>query len=127
TKRGPHRSHGVRARRPNTNLEQFKQTMLHRTALVAPYCTISRLPSIVPVRGQCDPGADFCRSFPCLMRSLSIAGVVVLTLCGLCGSAPAQRYTFHAYGQSDGLKNLNTRCFLEDATGFLWVCTEDGL
>ena len=40
---------------------------------------------------------------------------------------PAQRYTFHAYGQSDGLKNLNTRCFLQDTIGFLWVCTEDGL
>jgi ligand-binding sensor domain-containing protein len=60
------------------------------------------------------------------MRSLSIAGVVALTLCGLCGSARAQRYTFHDYGQSDGLKNLNTRCFLQDTIGFLWVCTEDG-
>jgi diguanylate cyclase (GGDEF)-like protein len=61
------------------------------------------------------------------MRSLSIAGVVALTLCGLCGSARAQRYSFHDYGQSDGLKNLNTRCFLQDTIGFLWVCTEDGL
>jgi ligand-binding sensor domain-containing protein len=61
------------------------------------------------------------------MRSLSIARVVALTLCGLCGSARAQRYTFHDYGQSEGLKNLNTRCFLQDTIGFLWVCTEDGL
>jgi ligand-binding sensor domain-containing protein len=61
------------------------------------------------------------------MRSLSIAGVVAFTLCSLCGSARAQRYTFHGYGQSDGLKNLNTRCFLQDTIGFLWVCTEDGL
>ena len=61
------------------------------------------------------------------MRSLSIAGVVALTLFGLCGSVHAQRYTFHNYGQNDGLKNLNTRCFLQDTIGFLWVCTEDGL
>jgi hypothetical protein len=81
----------------------------------------------VSVISKCDPGADFCRSFPCLMRSSSIAGVVALILCGLCGSACAQRYTFHDYGQSDGLKNLNTRCFLQDTIGFLWVCTEDGL
>jgi len=61
------------------------------------------------------------------MRSSSIAGAVALVLYGLCIPARAQRHTFHDYGQSDGLRNLNTRCFLQDTIGFLWVCTEDGL
>jgi diguanylate cyclase (GGDEF)-like protein len=61
------------------------------------------------------------------MRRLSIFGTAALALCGLSGTALAQRYSFHSYGQSDGLKNLNIPCMLQDKLGFLWVCTEDGL
>ena len=64
---------------------------------------------------------------PYSMRKPFIAVAVVLAICGLGGSAQAQHYTFHSYGQSDGLKNLSTRCMLQDRLGFLWVCTEDGL
>ena len=39
----------------------------------------------------------------------------------------AQHYTFHSYGQSDGLKDLGPRCMLQDPHGFLWIGTEDGL
>lgn len=39
----------------------------------------------------------------------------------------AQHYAFHTYGQKEGLKNLNTRCLLQDRQGLLWVCTEIGL
>ena len=64
---------------------------------------------------------------PYSMRKLLIAVAVALAMCGLSGSVCAQHYTFHSYGQSDGLKNLSTRCMLQDRAGFLWVCTEDGL
>src|SRR5579859_1140513 len=61
------------------------------------------------------------------MRRLSIFGAVALTLCSLCGEALAQRYSFHSYGQGDGLKNLNVSCMLQDRLGLLWVCTQNGL
>jgi len=61
------------------------------------------------------------------MRKLSIVGTVALALIGLGLPARAQHFTFHGYGQPDGLKNLSTRRILQDSSGFLWVGTEDGL
>src|ERR1700676_2864385 len=61
------------------------------------------------------------------MRRLSTFGAVVLALCSLGRGALGQRYSFQHYGQSDGFKNLNVSCMLQDRLGLLWVCTEDGL
>src|SRR5258708_17935377 len=47
-KRGPHRPHGVGARWPDPNLEQFKETMLHRMALV-PVRSTSRIEYFIMV------------------------------------------------------------------------------
>ena len=40
---------------------------------------------------------------------------------------PAQQFTFRQYGQQDGLANLALTCLLQDHTGFIWMCTENGL
>jgi ligand-binding sensor domain-containing protein len=39
----------------------------------------------------------------------------------------AQQFTFRQYGQQDGLANLALNCLLQDHTGFIWMCTENGL
>ena len=39
----------------------------------------------------------------------------------------AQRYTFQLYGQADGLANLVPLALLQDASGFLWIGTQNGL
>jgi diguanylate cyclase (GGDEF)-like protein len=41
--------------------------------------------------------------------------------------APAQQFTFRQYGQEEGLANLALTCLLQDRTGFIWMCTENGL
>jgi ligand-binding sensor domain-containing protein len=61
------------------------------------------------------------------MRTPLGAVVALLVLCGLSGSMQPQHYTFHSYGQSDGLKDLGLRCMVNDRRGFLWIGTEDGL
>jgi diguanylate cyclase (GGDEF)-like protein len=41
--------------------------------------------------------------------------------------AQAQRFTFKAYRQLEGLVNLNINCMLQDRAGFLWLGTDNGL
>jgi signal transduction histidine kinase/CheY-like chemotaxis protein len=39
----------------------------------------------------------------------------------------AQRYPFQLYGQAEGLTNLSATALAQDATGFLWIGTQNGL
>lgn len=39
----------------------------------------------------------------------------------------AQHYPFQMYGQAEGLTNLSATALAQDATGFLWVGTQNGL
>ena len=41
--------------------------------------------------------------------------------------AIAQQYTFRQYGQQDGLTNLTVLCLTQDRSGYIWICTENGL
>lgn len=61
------------------------------------------------------------------MRHRFIVGLFWLAFSGLCNGANAQHYPFQSYGQRDGLRNLVSRCMVQDQHGFLWVGTEDGL
>ena len=55
------------------------------------------------------------------------ACVAALMLLAALAPAIAQQYTFRGYGQPEGLGNLSVTCLVEDALGYLWVCTENGL
>ena len=50
-----------------------------------------------------------------------------LVLLAVFAPAIAQQYTFRGYGQPEGLGNLSVICLVEDHSGFLWICTENGL
>jgi diguanylate cyclase (GGDEF)-like protein len=39
----------------------------------------------------------------------------------------AQQFTFHKYGQQDGLANLSVSSLYQDRAGYIWVGTENGL
>ncbi|HXE31807.1 MAG TPA: diguanylate cyclase [Terriglobales bacterium] len=52
---------------------------------------------------------------------------IVMSLLGLVLGMQAQRYSFAAYGQADGLDNLNVNSIVEDSSGLLWAGTENGL
>ena len=41
--------------------------------------------------------------------------------------ASAQQYSFRQYGQQDGLTNLTVSCLTQDRSGYIWICTENGL
>ncbi|MGA2675007.1 MAG: diguanylate cyclase [Terracidiphilus sp.] len=41
--------------------------------------------------------------------------------------AGAQQYAFQEDGQNKGLNSLTINCLLQDHTGVVWVCTENGL
>lgn len=56
-------------------------------------------------------------------RALVLGALLLL----LPQDAPAQQFTFRQYGQQDGLANLAVTCLLQDRTGFIWICTENGL
>lgn len=59
------------------------------------------------------------------------AGALLLAIFALAVLAAtpalAQQYMFRGYGQSDGLGNLSVTCLVQDTSGYLWVCTENGL
>ncbi len=52
---------------------------------------------------------------------------VLAYLLSLAPLLPAQQYVFHAYRQSDGLKNLAVRSLARDCDGYLWLATENGV
>jgi signal transduction histidine kinase/DNA-binding response OmpR family regulator len=54
---------------------------------------------------------------------------VRLALCilGLSAILRAQEFGFRYYGKEDGLTNLSAKFLLQDAAGFLWVGTDNGL
>src|ERR1700678_3849877 len=67
----------------------------------------------------------------CLRRSLPrwlSSGACLLLACLLLPhGASAQQYTFRQYGQQDGLMNLSVLCLMQDRSGYIWICTENGL
>src|SRR5580704_11130365 len=51
-------------------------------------------------------------------------GALAILLAPVC---LAQRYSFQLYGQADGLTNLVPLAVAQDAKGFLWIGTQNGL
>src|SRR5579862_5071596 len=43
------------------------------------------------------------------------------------GVLRAQEYSFHIFGNNDGLNNLTIRQIYQDRIGFIWVSTENGI
>jgi diguanylate cyclase (GGDEF)-like protein len=41
--------------------------------------------------------------------------------------AGAQQYAFHEDGEQEGLNSLTVNCLVQARSGFVWVCTENGL
>ncbi|TWB20637.1 diguanylate cyclase (GGDEF)-like protein [Nitrospirillum amazonense] len=63
-----------------------------------------------------------------VQRRLAAALLCVLVWLGaLPAPAAAQEYAFRSYTQEDGLANLSITALAQDAMGFLWVGTENGL
>jgi diguanylate cyclase (GGDEF)-like protein len=62
---------------------------------------------------------------PCvLFLPLLVCGALLLFACGrLC----AQEYSFHTFGNAEGLGNLTVWKIYQDRTGFVWVSTENGV
>jgi diguanylate cyclase (GGDEF)-like protein len=58
---------------------------------------------------------------PCALLGLA------LLLWLVCASLWAQEYSFHPFGNADGLSNLMVRRIYQDRVGFLWVSTENGV
>ncbi|MDE1145605.1 MAG: diguanylate cyclase [Azospirillaceae bacterium] len=60
---------------------------------------------------------------------MSLAWLLLLVFVGLLptSAARAQEYAFRSYTQEDGLANLSITALAQDAMGFLWVGTENGL
>ncbi|HUJ27836.1 MAG TPA: diguanylate cyclase, partial [Myxococcales bacterium] len=55
-----------------------------------------------------------------------MVGTILLTALVALG-APQGRFAFRSYGSEQGLENLSVVAILQDAEGYLWVATEDGL
>jgi len=52
----------------------------------------------------------------------------ILALCQLTALyGHAQQYAFQEDSDTEGLNSLTINCLLQDHTGFVWVCTENGL
>ncbi len=64
------------------------------------------------------------RSIPTYVR---MAGIWMLLALVGGPSLLAQRYTFRQYGSAEGLSNLAVNCLAQDAIGYIWVGTDDGL
>ena len=63
----------------------------------------------------------------CLPRWLSSGACLPLLCLLLPYGASAQQYSFRQYGQQDGLTNLTVSCLTQDRSGYIWICTENGL
>jgi diguanylate cyclase (GGDEF)-like protein len=53
--------------------------------------------------------------------------LAALALAFLCAHAPAQQLPLKTYGQAEGLANLAVIALAQDAAGYLWIGTENGL
>jgi diguanylate cyclase (GGDEF)-like protein len=62
---------------------------------------------------------------PNTIRVLIGACAILAIACGFCSSVFAQRYSFREYAQ--GLGNPNITSIQQDAVGYLWVGTQNGL
>jgi diguanylate cyclase (GGDEF)-like protein len=67
----------------------------------------------------------FCSSYLELWLRSSASFVVLCLL--LAHAVSAQQYTFRKYGRQDGLTNLSVTCLTQDRSGYIWVCTDNGL
>ena len=54
-------------------------------------------------------------------------GVVLVALHAHAGILPPGTYPFRTYGAESGLGNLSVMKLAQDATGFIWVATQDGV
>jgi diguanylate cyclase (GGDEF)-like protein len=54
-------------------------------------------------------------------------GVVLVALHAYAGILPPGTYPFRTYGAESGLGNLSVMRLAQDATGFIWVATQDGV
>ena len=59
--------------------------------------------------------------------AISVAVLALVPARGQSLPAPAGVYAFRSYGPEQGLTNLSVNALAQDAQGFLWVGTEDGL
>jgi diguanylate cyclase (GGDEF)-like protein len=53
--------------------------------------------------------------------------MTMLAFCACASTAPAQQYSFQYYGVDQGLTDLAVRSLFQDAKGFLWLSTENGI
>lgn len=53
--------------------------------------------------------------------------LAALALAFLCARAPAQHLPLKAYGQAEGLGNLSVTVASQDAAGYVWIGTQNGL
>ena len=65
--------------------------------------------------------------FPRGIRAALAFARSLLALAIATGPVTAQQFTFHHYGQDEGLRNLDVFGLEEDNTGLLWLATENGL
>ena len=64
----------------------------------------------------------------CTTRVRGLRSVVVLfAFLALASPTRAERLIVKSYTTADGLPNDTVMCVVEDARGFLWFCTDDGL
>ena len=55
------------------------------------------------------------------------AALLLLALLALASPLRAERLILKSYTTADGLPHDSINCVVEDARGFLWFCTDDGL
>ena len=55
------------------------------------------------------------------------AALLLLVLLALASPIRAERLILKSYTTADGLPDDSVNCVVEDARGFLWFCTDDGL
>lgn len=65
------------------------------------------------------------RRFLGCCAALALAAAALLSAQGL--PAPPGVFAFRSYGSGQGLSNLSVNALAQDAKGFLWIGTEDGL
>jgi diguanylate cyclase (GGDEF)-like protein len=80
---------------------------------------------IAPAR----PGAETRVERELLFRLLQalITAIAVLLLLASLPRAHGESYNFRSFQQPEGLENLNIHCLVQDHSGLLWLCTENGL